>query len=58
MFFGVGIIVFSVVILVSVVNKGMFIRLIKEKGMIYKIVRFKDYYVICYYNEYIIELSK
>ncbi|MGL2895360.1 potassium channel family protein [Helicobacter pylori] len=58
MFFGAGIIAFSVAILVSVVNKGTLTRLIKEKGMIYKIARLKDHYVICYHNEYTIELSK
>ncbi|AFI05349.1 potassium channel family protein [Helicobacter cetorum] len=58
MFCGAGIIAFSVAILISVVNKGTLTRLIKEKGMVYKIARLKDHYVICYHNEYTIELSK
>ena len=49
---------FSVGILVEVLNRGDFIRIFKERNMLYKIARLKNHFVICYHNEYTIELSK
>ncbi|WP_163498965.1 potassium channel family protein [Helicobacter suis] len=58
MFCGTGVVTFSVAVLINVINKGVLARLIREKRMIYKIARLKNHYVICYHNEYTIELSK
>ena len=55
-----GFAVFSLAIgtLVSEINKGELLRIIKERGMLYKIARLKNHFVICYHNEYTIEVSK
>lgn len=58
MFAGAGVIAFSVATVVSILNNGALIRLIKEKKMVQKIVRLRRHYVVCYHNEYTIELSK
>jgi len=47
----------SVGILVSQINNGDIIRLIKENRMLYQVARLKNHYVICYHNEYTIEVS-
>ena len=47
----------SVGILVSQINNGDLIRLIKENRMLYQVARLKNHYVICYHNEYTIEVS-
>jgi voltage-gated potassium channel len=55
-----GFVVFSyaVGILVDVINKGRLLSLIKERNMLYKIARLKNHIVVCYHNEYTIELTK
>ena len=55
-----GFVVFSyaVGILVDVVNKGKLFALLKENRMLYKIARLKNHYVICFHNEYTIDLTK
>ena len=55
-----GFVVFSyaVGILVDVVNKGRLFALLKENRMLYKIARLKNHYVICFHNEYTIDLTK
>ncbi|MDH5463975.1 MAG: NAD-binding protein [Thiovulaceae bacterium] len=55
-----GFAVFSMAvgILVSQVNSGELTRLIKERRMLYQIARLKNHYVICYHNEYTIEVGK
>ena len=55
-----GFIVFSyaVGILVDVINKGRFLALFKERGMLYRIARLKNHMVICYHNDYTIDLAK
>lgn len=58
MFAGAGVIAFSVATVVSILNNGALIRLIKERKMVQKIVRLRRHYVVCYHNEYTIELSK
>jgi voltage-gated potassium channel len=49
---------YSVGILVDVINKGRFLALLKENRMLYKIARLKKHMVICYHNDYTIELTK
>ena len=55
-----GFVVFSyaVGILVDVINKGRLIALFKENRMLYKIARLKNHMVICYHNDYTIDLTK
>jgi len=55
-----GFVVFSyaVGILVDVVNKGKLFALLKENRMLYKIARLKHHYVVCFHNEYTIDLTK
>ena len=55
-----GFVVFSyaVGVLVDVINKGRLLALLKERKMLYKIARLKNHMVICYHNEYTIDLTK
>jgi len=55
-----GFVIFSyaVGILVDVINKGSLIALFKENRMLYKIARLKNHIVICYNNDYTIDLTK
>jgi len=55
---GFGVFSFSVGILIEVLNRGDFVRIFKERKMLYKIARLKNHFVVCYHNEYTIELSK
>lgn len=45
-------------ILVSELNKGHIVAIMKERRMLYKIVRLKKHFVVCYHNEYTIEVTK
>jgi len=49
---------FAIAILAEVVNKGKVFELYKERKMLYKIARLSGHYVMCYHNEYTIQLSK
>lgn len=55
-----GFAVFSLAIgiMVTEINKGDVLRILKERSMLYKIARLKNHFVICYHNEYTIEVSK
>jgi len=55
-----GFAVFSLAIgtMVAEINKGEIFRILKERRMLYKIARLKNHFVICYHNEYTIEVSK
>jgi len=55
-----GFVVFSIVIgiLVNELNKGVIFLVLKERHMLYKIARLKKHFVICYYNDYTIEVTK
>lgn len=55
---GAGVVTFSVAFIMSVVNNGTLIRLIKEQKMVYKIARLQNHYVICYHNEFTTELAQ
>ncbi len=54
-----GFAVFSsaVGILVSELNKGQIVSILKERRMLYKIARLKKHYVVCYHNDYTIEVT-
>jgi len=55
---GFAIFSYAVGILVDVINKGRLIALFKENRMLYKIARLKNHMVICYHNDYTIDLTK
>ena len=45
-------------ILVSELNKGKIVSIMKERAMLYRIARLKKHYVVCYHNDYTIEVTK
>ena len=45
-------------ILVSELNKGKIVAILKERRMLYKIARLKKHFVVCYHNDYTIEVSQ
>ncbi len=47
----------SIGIITEVINKGELIKLIKERDMLYKIARLKRHFVICYHNEFTIQVA-
>ncbi len=55
---GFAVFSYAVGILVDVINKGRLIALFKENRMLYKIARLKNHFVICYHNEYTVDLTK
>ena len=55
---GFAVFSYAVGIIVDVINKGRLIALLKENRMLYKIARLKNHMVICYHNDYTIELTK
>lgn len=44
-------------ILVSELNKGKIVAILKERRMLYRIVRLKKHFVICHHNAYTIEVT-
>ena len=55
---GFGVFSFSIGVLVQVLNKGDLVRILKERSMLYRIARLKNHFVICYHNEFTIQLAK
>ena len=55
-----GFLVFSVAIglIVDVLNRGELQKVIKERNMLYDIARLKQHFVICYHNEFTIQVSR
>ena len=55
-----GFLVFSVAIgiIVDVLNRGELQNVIKERNMLYDIARLKQHFVICYHNEFTIQVTK
>lgn len=45
-------------ILVSELNQGNIVAILKERTMLYQIARLKKHFVICYHNDYTIEVTK
>ena len=45
-------------ILVAELNRGNIVAILKERRMLYKIARLKQHFVVCYHNEYTIEVTK
>lgn len=55
-----GFIVFSIAvgIIAEVINKGEFINISKERKMLYEIARLKQHFVVCYHNNFTIEVTQ
>ena len=55
-----GFLIFSVAIgiIVEVLNRGELKSVIKERRMLYNIARLKQHFVICYHNEFTIQVTK
>jgi len=45
-------------ILVAELNRGTIVAIIKERRMLYKIARLKKHFVVCYHNDYTLEVTK
>lgn len=48
----------AVGILVAELNKGTIVTILKERSMLYKIARLKKHFVVCYHNDYSIEVTE
>ena len=55
-----GFLIFSVAIgiIVEVLNRGELKNVIKERNMLYNVARLKQHFVICYHNEFTIQVTK
>ncbi|MDQ1264290.1 MAG: voltage-gated potassium channel [Campylobacterota bacterium] len=55
-----GFTVFSLAlgIVVDVIKKGELNRILKERRMLYSIARLKKHFVVCYHNDYALEVTK
>lgn len=55
-----GFLVFSIAvgIIAEVVKKGEFQKTAKERKMLYEIAKLKQHFVVCYHNEYTIQVTK
>ncbi len=55
-----GFAVFSLAvgILVNEINKGYILDTLKERSMLFKIARLKKHFVVCYHNDYTLEVTK
>jgi len=55
-----GFAVFSsaVGIMIAELNRGNIVDILKERRMLYKIARLKKHFVVCYHNDYTIEVTK
>ncbi len=45
-------------ILITELNRGYIISSLKERRMLYKIARLKKHFVVCYHNDYTLEVTK
>jgi len=55
-----GFTVFTIAIgiVVDVVGKGNLSKIIKERRMLYSVARLKKHFVVCYHNDYTLEVTK
>ena len=55
-----GFVVFSIAvgIIAEVVKKGEFQKTAKERKMLYEIARLKHHFIVCYHNEFTIQVTK
>ena len=55
---GFASLIFAVGIVIDVISNGPLRELLKERKMLYKIARLRRHFVICYHNEYTIQLAR
>ncbi len=55
---GFAIFSMAVGIMVTELNRGHLMRTLKERSMLYKIARLKKHFVVCYHNDYTIEVTQ
>ena len=55
---GFASLIFAVGIVIDVIANGTLRELLKERKMLYKIARLRRHFVICYHNEYTIQLAR
>lgn len=55
---GFTVFTFAIGIVVEVVRRGKLSRILKERRMLYSIARLKKHYVVCYHNDYTLEVTK
>lgn len=55
---GFAVFSYAVGVIVNIINNGRLLDLLKENRMLYKIARLKKHMVVCYHNDYTIELTK
>lgn len=55
---GFGIFSSAVGIMVTEINRGNIFAVLKEREMLYKIAKFKKHFVVCYHNDYTLEVIK
>ena len=48
----------AVGIMVNEINRGTIFTILKERHMLYQIARLKNHFVVCYHNDYTIEVTK
>ena len=56
--FGFAVFSLAAGMLIDAIVKGRLLDLYKEKGMLYKIARLQNHFVIFYHNEYTVQLAK
>lgn len=58
MLLGFLIITLAIGVIIDIILKGSLQRLIKERNMLCRVARLKGHYVVCYHNEYTIQLAE
>lgn len=55
---GFAIFTSAIGIVVGELNRGTIFKILKERKMLYKIARLKKHFVVCYHNDYTLEVTK
>jgi len=56
--FGFVVFSISVGIIVEVIKRGEFQKIYKERRMLYEVARLKQHFVVCYHNDFTIQVTK
>ncbi|AJC87956.1 potassium channel protein [Campylobacter insulaenigrae] len=49
---------FCMGLVIEIIKKGTLLKIIKERRMLHKVARLKNHFVICYHNDFTIELAQ
>ncbi|MCK9491798.1 MAG: NAD-binding protein [Sulfurimonas sp.] len=55
---GFAIFTSAIGIMATELNRGTIFKILKERKMLYKIARLKKHFVVCYHNDYTLEVTK